>query len=307
MDEHPNLPEIAAFLAVVERGSFGGAARTLGVAKSSISRRVSALETKLGARLLQRTSRTLALTEVGTAYHARVSAAIGTLRDAALAVHDLQAEPRGHLRVTAPVDLGSMLGRMMAAFCETYGSLTVEMSLTQRTVDLVGEGFDVAIRAGTMPDSSLVARPLGDSVPVLVASPDTLSRLAPPRRPEDLAAAPFVLFSAMQTRPGSGRLRLQGPRGRRTVEVHGPLCGDDFVFVRDAVLGDTGIGLVPLLLCSQDITAGRLVRLLPQWRGGPAPMHVVYPSRELVPAKTRAFRDFAVDWMTRTCPEGAHD
>jgi DNA-binding transcriptional LysR family regulator len=302
MEEVPSLSEIVAFVVVVERGSFSAAALRLGVAKSSISRRVSALEHRLGARLLQRTSRRLTLTEVGLAYHARVSSAMGALRDAAELVQDLHEEPRGHLRVSAPVDLGKAMSRMLLDFVRLHPEVTAEIISTSRKVDLVGEGFDLALRAGEMQDSSLVARYVGDSLPVVVGSPAYLREHGAPIHPDDLSDHAFVLFRGRQTRPGHAQLELHGPGGARSVEVHGALSGDDFGFVRDAVLAGAGLGIVPTLCAIDELWRGELERVLPDWRGRPGPVHVVYPSREFVPAKTRALRDFIIDWMNNRIP-----
>ena len=302
MDVTPNLSEIAAFVAVVEHGSFSAAARVLGVAKSSVSRRISTLEHKLGARLLQRTSRQLMLTEVGTAYHTRVSAAMGSLRDAAELVHELQVEPRGHLRVTAPVDMGRLLGRLVVDFSAQHPAVEVEVILTQRLVDLVGEGIDVALRGGELRDSSLVGRRVGDATPVVVASPHYLRAHGSPRTPADLASHTFVLFRPAQNRPGSNRLMLEGAAGKQTVEVTGTISSDDFAFLGCAVAQGAGLGMVPMLSVLEELESGALVRVLPDWRGRTSPVHLVYPSRELVPAKTRAFREFATQWLATVVP-----
>lgn len=302
MDIDPNLSEIAAFVAVVEQGSFSAAGRSLGVAKSSVSRRIATLEHKLGARLLQRTSRQLMLTEVGTAYHTRVASALGNLKDAAELVHELQVEPRGHLRITAPVDFGKVLSRLVVAFTGRYPRVTVEISLTQRLVDLVGEGFDVALRAGDLRDSSLVGRRVGDSSPIVVGSPLYLEEHGTPALPAELGEHTFVLFRPSQHRPGCNRLVLHGPGGDQTIDVKGALSSDDFGFLGSAVEQGAGLGLLPTLSILDELETGRLVRVLPSWKGRSAPIHLVYPSRELVPAKTSAFRDFAAQWLTTVVP-----
>jgi DNA-binding transcriptional LysR family regulator len=302
MGDDPNLPEIAAFLAVVERGSFSAAARTLEVTKSSVSRRISALEHKLGARLLQRTSRRLMLTEVGVAYHTRVAAAMGSLRDAAELVHGLQVEPRGHLRITAPVDLSRLLARLVVGFSARHPSVTVEVVLTQRVVDLVGEGIDVALRAGELRDSSLVGRRVAEATTIIAASPQYLEKHGTPGSVAELAEHRFVLFRPAQSRPGCNRVVLQGPAGEQTVEVAGTISSDDFAFVGCAVMQGAGLGIVPPLSLLDELDSGTLVRVLPQWQGRSSPLHLIYPSRELVPAKVRAFREFATQWLAAVVP-----
>lgn len=303
MQDEPNLSEIAAFVAVVECGGFSSAALALGVAKSSVSRRVGSLEHKLRARLLQRTSRQMMLTEVGRVYHAHVSAAMGALRDASVIVGDLHTTPRGHLRITAPVDMGRLLARLIVGFNQAYPEVTTELSLTQRMVDLVGEGFDVALRAGALRDSSLVGRVVGDSAPILMASPAYLERRGTPKTPAELAAHDFVVFRAWLLRPGVGQIVLRDPSGEQSVELRGVTSADDFVFIRDLLVEGAGIGMVPSLTAVEELERGALVRVLAPWRGRTGSLSVVYPSRDLVPAKTRAFRDYVVEWMAASLPQ----
>ncbi|MEZ4429916.1 MAG: LysR family transcriptional regulator [Nannocystaceae bacterium] len=293
----PALEEIAAFLAVVERKSFGAAGRHLEVATSTISRRVAALEAKLGARLLQRTSRKLTMTELGERYYERAAAALSDLEEAAAAVRELQSDPRGHLRITAPIDVGESIGQLITAFGRAYPEVSVSIELTQRTVDLVGEGFDLAIRAGRLRDSSLIARKLDDSIPVLVASPGYLKVHPAPRRPDELARHQFALFHRYELRRGVGRLVLHGRRGAREVQVRAALVSDDFGFLRDAAVADAGIAVIPNVLIAGALRRGELSRVLPSWHLETSPIHLVYPSRVHVPAKTRAFCDFAIAWM----------
>ncbi len=299
-DQDPEIAEISAFLAVVERRSYGAAARALGLSKSTVSRRVSALEDKLGARLLQRSTRNLTLTELGHTYHEQVLAAFGGLRTAAAVVREQQGVPRGHLRVTAPIDLGRWLAALISEFRRTHPQVVVEIELTQRTVDLIGEGFDVAIRAGYLRDSTMIARRLHPIVAALVASPAYIEQHGMPRRPSDLERHAFVLFQRSQHR-GQARYALKGKRRQTQVHVSGSLIADDFNFVRDAALAGAGIALVPELLISDALERGELVRVLPNWSLEGAPLHVVYPSRAYVPAKLRAFVEFAQQWVTEQC------
>jgi len=291
----PGIAEISAFLAVVEARSYGAAARSLGVSKSTVSRRVSTLEDKLGVRLLQRTTRKLALTELGHAYHEEVVAALANLDRAAAAVREHQSTPRGYLRLTAPVDLGGWLPQLLTEFQATYPEVVVEVELTQRTVDLVGEGFDLGVRAGSLRDSTLIVRKLRTLTAILVASPGYLAAHGTPKRPGDLPTHTFVLFRRAQQR-GQSRMVLQGRRGPREVHVRGHLIADDFNFVRDAAVAGAGIALVPNLLIQQSLARGELVHVLPAWRSDGSAIHLVYPTRAYVPAKLRAFIEFALRW-----------
>ncbi len=295
MDEPLDLQDVTAFLAVVDTGSFTAAARRLGLAKSNVSRRVAHLEQQLGARLLERTTRRLRLTEVGETYHAHVTGAVQQLAEAARSVSQIQGEPRGRLRITAPADWNETMGRMVAEFSARFPHIQVEVELTQRRVDLVAEGFDLALRAGKLEDSSLIARSVGEGTTHLYASPAYLERRGEPSTPAALAEHAFVLFRARQ---GEQRLVLDGPRGERDeVMVSGVLSALDFGFVRHALLHGAGIGPLPDSLGAQELAAGRLRLVLPERCLLRSPFHVVYPSTRFVSPKVRVFVDFSVEWV----------
>lgn len=245
---------------------------------------------------MQRSTRRLALTEVGERYHQQVVEALDGLRAAEDAVREVQDEPRGELRVTAPVDLGSLLGTLLAEFRVVFPKVEVSATLTQRRVDLVREGFDVALRAGELQDSSLMARKLAGGESVVVASPEFLERHSTPTTLSEVAALPWVLF-----RGNHGQMPLwwNDAEGDPVV-VHGELTGDEFGFVRSAVVQGAGVGSMPRFVAEEDLKAGRLVRLLPELPKLRTSLALVFPSREYMPAKVRAFTDFAVPWFTRT-------
>lgn len=291
----PSLAEIEAFTAVVAHGSFSAAATRLGVAKSSVSRRVASLEQRLGARLLQRSTRRLALTEVGERYHKRVSEALDGLRTAEDAVREVQDEPRGELRVTGPVDLGGMLGTLVAEFQAAFPEVEVTATITQRRVDLVREGFDVALRAGELQDSSLLARKVEGGESVVVAAPSFLEQHSTPSTLEEAAALPWVLF-----RGNNQQMTLwwRSDAGE-PVTVRGVLNGDEFGFVHAAVVAGAGLGVMPRFVAEESIRSGELVRLLPDLPKIRTSLALVFPSREFMPAKVRAFTDFAVPWFVR--------
>lgn len=295
MDEPLDLQDVTAFLAVADTGSFTAAARRLGVAKSNVSRRIARLEQQLGARLLERTTRRLRLTEVGETYHAHVSGAMQQLAEAARSVSQIQGEPRGRLRISAPADWNETMGRLVAEFSARYPHIQVEVDLTQRRVDLVAEGFDLALRAGKLEDSSLIARSVGEGGTHLYASPAYLERRGEPRDPASLAEHAFVLFRGRQ---GELRLALHGPDGaREEVLVSGVISALDFGFVRHALLHGAGIGLLPDPLGAQELAAGRLRLVLPRHSLSRSPFHVVYPSTRFLSPKVRVFVDFCVDWL----------
>lgn len=288
-----DLNDVAVFVRVVDHASFAKAARELGVPTSTVSRTVARLEAELGCRLLHRTTRSLKLTSEGHEFYAGVAPAVASLREATRSVSLDPSQPKGTLRVTAPNDLGSMvLASLVVDFAARFPQVQVELELTNRRVDLVSEGFDVALRAGRMNDSSLVARKLGELDSYLYATPQYLDRHGSPESLTELSRHACVLF---RPRNGRAELRLTGPRGEETVELWGRIGCDDFAFVRSAVLAGGGIGLIPHVLCAEPLSSGRLVRVLPWYRLAGAALFVVYPSARNVPPRVAAFRDFVLE------------
>jgi DNA-binding transcriptional LysR family regulator len=283
-----DLNRVAAFARVVETGSFTAAASALGVRKSSVSRSVAALEADLGIRLLQRTTRRLSLTEAGHAYYDRARDALAGLDEAREAVSSLGTEPRGLVRFTAPVDLADELAPITGQFLREHPRVRVEALLTGRYVDLVKEGFDLAVRAGVLADSSLLARKLGDSDLGLFASPDYLEGRGRPRRVADLAHHDCILYRA-----GGGKAtwRLQGRHGEERVSVQGRVDADELTFVRGMLLAGSGIGFVPVYLFAPLVESGQLERVLPQYAHHGSAIHIVWPSRRFEPAAVSLFRD----------------
>ena len=290
-----DLNRVAVFVKVVETASFTAAANALGMPKSSVSRSVSNLEDDLGVRLLQRTTRTLSLTDAGRAYFARARESLSGLDDATTAVKDMGKEPRGVVRVTAPVDMGvAVLGEIVSRFVLRYPHIRVDLSLTARRVDLVEEGFDLALRAGKLEDSSLIARPITFGTSGLFASPAYLKRRGRPKRVEDLASHDCILFRA---RDGKLTWRLtSAASGDEDVDVTGPVTVDDFSFVQIVVTAGVGIGVVPTLFCVGAVERGELVRVLPEHeQRGIGRLHLVSPSTRYEPARVTLFRDFVLD------------
>jgi DNA-binding transcriptional LysR family regulator len=286
-----DLNDLRVFVRVVDRGGFAVAARELGVPTSTVSRTIARLEASTGTRLLHRTPRSVQATSEGRAIYASVSEAVGTLERAARALEPATRGPKGVLRVTAPPDIGgSFLADVAVAFSERYPLVQVDLALTNRAVSLVDEGFDVAVRAATrLADSSLVAKKLGHLEHVLYASPRYIERHGAPSSPGDLANHRCIVFRAKDL---SKTWRLE--RGKETFEVHvdAHMGGDDFGYVRAAVLAGGGIALMPSLVCAKDEAARRLVRVLPGFEAKGASLYVLYPSAAHVPARVTAFRDF---------------
>jgi DNA-binding transcriptional LysR family regulator len=291
----PDLNHVAVFVKVVETGSFTAAATALGLPKSSVSRSVARLETGLGVRLLQRTTRSVHLTDAGHVYFDRVSRALSGLEEAKSAVSDMQRAPTGMVRVTAAVDLGvSIVSGLVARFLRQHPDIQVEVVLTGRIVNLVEEGVDLAVRAGKLNDSSLVARKVGTVEARLLAAPSYLRRHKTPKTVRELASHACVLF---RPRRGRSRWELYGPKGVERVDVSGPVSADDFAFIRQMLLAGSGIGLVPWTTCAQDIERGRLVRVLPEYAAPGGALHVVYPSARYVPQRVALLRDFLVQGL----------
>src|SRR5262252_4308637 len=226
-----DLNLVSAFVRVVEDGSFTAAAQKLGLPKSSVSRRVTALERALRVRLLQRSTRKLVLTEAGRLYFDRARASLGGLADAGAAVTDLSSEIAGPIRLTAGGNSG-LLAKLVSEFVTRYPNVQIDVVLTPRRVDLVAEGFDLALRAGPLVDSALIARRLGRIEHGLFASQAYLRKHGRPRTLADLAKHRFVLFGPPDQRE---RLQLTGPEGEVTVKVSGPLVVHDMPFAADVI------------------------------------------------------------------------
>ncbi|MEP7053585.1 MAG: LysR family transcriptional regulator [Pseudomonadota bacterium] len=296
-----DLNHVAVFARVVELESFTAAANQLGLPKSSVSRTVTRLEEELGVRLLQRTTRQLHLTEAGHAYYERARLALGGLEEAAAAVSNLGAEPRGTVRVTAPTDFGMLgLADTVMRFIRKYPLVHIDMALTSRYVDLVAEGFDLAIRAGKLRDSTLVARRIGTDALGLYASAAYLRRRGRPKSFAELAEHECVLFHGKQ---GKAEWRLSGPNGEERVTVRGPLAVDEMSFAQQAVAAGLGIGLLPALgvrLAAARKALPAPVRLLPEYESASANIHIVSPPSRFQAAAVTAFRQFLIDELTRT-------
>lgn len=294
-----DLNDVAAFVRVAEDGGFTAAARALRVPKSTVSRALARLEGTLDVRLVQRTTRSFALTDAGRAYYERVRGAVTQVAEASADVSDRSDSPRGTIRITAPVDLGeAFLAAAIVAFVEKYPDVHFDVSLTGRVVDLVAEGFDLALRATPMADSSLVVRKLGQAHMGFFASPGYLERKGTPARVEDLAAHDFVFFRATGLR---NPLPLIGPGGEErsfTVPEASAIAADDLTFVNAAVAAGAGIGLLPLFFaaCETSLRRAGLTRILPDWRMRGSPLHLVAPGGNGAqePRRVRLFRDFLV-------------
>lgn len=288
-----DLAGIAVFAEVAKQGGFTAAANALGLSKSTVSKQVARLEDKLGVRLLNRTTRRLSLTEVGRAYYERCRRIIEEAEDAELAVTQLHAEPRGTLRVNAPISFGTLhVAGVLPAFMARYPDLHVDMELNDRVVDLVEEGLDMAIRIGELSDSTLVARRLAPCRFAAVASPAYWDAHGRPEHPSELADHNCLIYSLRQ-RPRE--FRFDGPDGPITVGASGTLsCNNGDLLLRAAIAG-TGVYLCPTFFCGVHMNDGRLEAVLRDFLGREAAVYAVWPQSRHLSAKVRAFVDFLAE------------
>jgi DNA-binding transcriptional LysR family regulator len=289
-----DLNLLTTFEAVARTTSFSAAARELRLPKSSVSRGIARLEADLGVQLVFRTTRQVSLSAAGTALFDRVSPLLRSVKAALGEVPEREELPSGRLRVTAPVDLGVLfLAEVVTRYTARYPSVSVDLHLTGRVVDLVAEGFDVALRAATaLKDSSLVARRAAALVSQVYASPLYLARRGTPRTEADLAGHEWVVF-----RPAPERLRVTAPPEAKGVVPRGRVVCDDIVFVRDAVRAGAGLGLIPGFIAAPDVVAGTLVRVVPRYESHSGWLHVVTPTAKHVPRKVTAFRDLVLELL----------
>ncbi|MBL8370482.1 MAG: LysR family transcriptional regulator [Burkholderiaceae bacterium] len=287
------LSHLDTFVKVVQTGSFTRAAEQLHTQKAHVSRVVSQLEAELGVRLLERTTRSLSLTEIGREFFERAVGILGAADDARRTVQQAQGEPRGTLRLSCGVEFGMLaVNRWVRDYLLRHPDVNVDLEMTGRVVDIVHEGFDLAVRVGPLADSTLAARKLGELRYGLFAAPGYLRRHPPPRQPGDLAQHALIRFSG-------SRLRLVWTftRGADTqrVEPVARLNANNSFAVRDAAVDALGIAQLPLLLAQPEVDAGRLVPVLADWQLPSAPVHAVFASARYLTPKVRAFIDLAVE------------
>lgn len=285
------LEHASVFYQVVEAASFSGAARRLGLPTSSVSRMVARLESELGVRLLTRTTRSLSLTDAGRGLHEHLQRVFAELEDAEAQVRELQASPRGHLRITMPVEFGmKFMGKLVAEFMLLHPQVTMEAELSGRLVNLVEERFDLAFRIGELRDSSLIARRLGSITRRWFASPDYLVRHGHPQTPEELEQHECILF--LQAEQNTVRLVRPGHRGECTRTVRGRLCVNNLSMAVDAAVAGLGLVLTNPFICDGEVKNGSLVPVLPEFMAVDGGLFAMYPSRQHMPSAVRAFAEF---------------
>jgi DNA-binding transcriptional LysR family regulator len=283
---------LTAFVHTVESGGFTQAARRLGQSKSLISRQVAQLEAQLGARLLQRTTRKLAPTEAGQAYFLRAQRILADLAEASAEIGHLQIAPRGKLRISAPMSFGVLhLTPALPRFLEACPELEVDLALTDRFVDLVEEGFDVAVRIGRLADSSLIARRITPIRRVLCASPAYLARCGTPARPADLSR--HACLSHLDMGPAEWRFLTGGVL--ETIKVASRFRAGNGEALRCMALAGLGLVYLPTFFVGADLQTGTLISVLEDFVPQDSALYGAYPNSRHLSAKVRAFMDFLQD------------
>ena len=283
------------FARVVETGSFSAAGRQLGMAPSSVSRQINELEYDLGAHLFYRTTRKLSLTEAGRIYHDHTVGILNDIDEAKLAISQLDGAPSGVLRMTVAASLARRhVTSSLAVFHKRFPAVKTMLTVTDRVVDLVEEGLDLAVRVGRLKDSTLVARKIGSARRVVCASPGYLKGAGTPKVPSDLAGHLCLTF---RTQPGANAWRFRGPGGSSVVRVSGSMFANDGECLSAAAVEGLGLVLLPLWLVGREIKQGRLRHVLSDHQPDPVetPLYAVYPRQKHLPPKVRAMIDFLVE------------
>ena len=288
-----DLNDLYFFVQVADHGGYAAASRATGIQKSKLSRRIAALERRLGVRLFNRSSRRFSVTEVGQEFYRHCEAMLVEAEAAERTIAELRTEPRGVVRMACPVGLLQFqFSELIARFVSANPAVEIHLKSFNRPVDLIAEGFDLAIRVRFPPldDSGLVMRKLDDSQQCLVAAPDLVRD--PPRLPADLGSFPSLDLGPAE---GTAQWELTGPDSQRATIPHHPrMVTDDMATLRAAAIAGLGIVQLPTLLVWPDVRAGRLAHVLPDWRPPAGIVHAVFPSRRGLLPSVRALLDFLV-------------
>jgi DNA-binding transcriptional LysR family regulator len=292
------LDSMRTFVLVVDSASFAGAAKRLEVSPATVTHNVQLLERYLGAQLLNRTTRRLNLTEIGQQYYEHCSRILAEIEEAERGVTASQTTPRGLLRLNTSIWLAWAVAPLIAEFNAGHADMSFEIIVTDHMVDMVEQGFDLALRGGPLPDSSLISRRLGVAELTLGAAPEYLTRRGTPERPQDLASHNCLTSTYA---PLDHRWRFSGPEGEVEIDIAGNLRSNSLEALRRAAVAGQGICLLPSASVVEDLKTGGLVRLLPSYRTAEPIIHALYPASRHVPLKVRVFLDFLVRRL-RECP-----
>ena len=286
---------IPVFVAVVENGGFSAASRALGISKSAVSKRINQLENHLGVRLLHRTTRKLSLTEAGERYFEHAAQALTAAGQAEDAVTELQGEPQGKLKISSPMSFGRLhVAPLIPIFMQRYPKILIDLVMDDRIIDLVAEGFDLAIRSGDMPASTLIARKLAPLRQVLCASPDYIDRYSMPVIPSELSERNCILFSYSGD---ANQWTLIKDGKSEAVLVSGSYRVNNSEAILVALREGIGIGRLPTFVAGPDLREGNLVRILESYHIPDHTFYAVFPERQYLPAKVRAFLDFSINYF----------
>ena len=289
--------EVAIFISVVQEGSFSQAAKKLGMPNSTVSAKVSNLEKRLGVTLIQRTTRKLNITPAGQAYFKRCIQGLEEIKAAESEIAAVQGEPQGLLRITAPNELGSsILPGIVSQYIKKYPKARIEVLLTDRRVDLLSENVDLAIRAGELKDSSLIAKRIGTLYFAPFASPKYLKTKGTPTHPRELRNHSCLQFTPV----GVDEWKMTSAKGSLNVPIPGRILINDMFALKKMALMDDGIVFLPTYYCYQEVKSNKLIRILPEWRSHLTPIHFVYPAQRFVTPKLSAFITLATDIIKRS-------
>ena len=286
------LASMQACVQVVDSRSFAGAAKRLAASPAAVTHHVQALEDRLGVQLLNRTTRKLSLTEVGRTFYQHSAQILAPVEEAERSATLLQTTPRGLLRLNTSEGIARVVMPLIAEFTAAHPEMSFDVVLTDRMVDMVEGGFDLALRAGPLPDSSLISRKLALGKLILCAAPDYLARRGAPQRPEDLAGHNCLIYQML-----GNEWRFNGRAGDVAVAVSGNLRSNSLEAVRRAALSEQGIGLLAAVVVAEDLQKGALVRLLPEYDANEVVIQAVYPASRHLSVKTRSFLDFLAQRM----------
>jgi DNA-binding transcriptional LysR family regulator len=287
------LNSIKAFTKVVQHGSFAAAAREMQLSRSAVSKYVIDLEQELGVQLLVRTTRSASPTENGQAYYERCLAILADLEEADVTVTRLQAEPRGILRVNAPMSFGTLhLGPALSDFMERYAELQIQLILSDQQIDPVQEGFDVTLRIADLPSSSLIARKIAPAHRVVCASPSYLQRRGTPQRPSDLREHDCLTYGHLAT---GKQWKLTGPDGEHWISIPWTLCTNNAEVLCDAAVRGRGIALLPTFIAAAELRRGSLQTILESYEAPEISIYAIYPETRHLSVKVRVFIDFLIE------------
>lgn len=290
------LESMRVFCAVIEAGGFAAAADRIGASTSAVSRHVAQLETDLNVRLLNRTTRRMSPSDEGFAYFERCTQLLADLEEAEASVSGKARQPRGRLRLTAPIALATLcLGPAFAVFSQANPEVTLDIVLSDNIADFAEEGLDMAIRVGRVGSDNLVARRIGQTSLLIAAAPDYLTRAGTPERPEELSHHACLTYAHAAN---GNQAQFEDARGESfSVRISGPINANNGMFLAEMARAGCGIVFAPCFILQPLIESGQLVRLLADWKTQRLPIHAVYPTRRHLSAKVQAMTGFLAEWF----------